>query len=264
MYLFNAKRTLHSVSEEELLALVDIGTREGVIEEHEQEFIENILEFTDTTVEEIMTIEKDIKALEINTTINNAVKFFVNNTFSRIPVYKNTIDDIAGFITVHDILRLTSKAKKVATLSNVRFNSVITVPKTESISKLFREFQRRRQHLAIVVNEHGETVGLVSLEDILEEIVGNIVDEQDREFKKVFKVGDNWEALGEATIEDVNEALGIELNYPEHQTVSLLVLEQLHRFPKKGEKISYCNLVIQVKAMSKKKIEKVLITKLPE
>jgi len=263
MKLFKAKNPIRSMSEEELLALVDIGTREGIIEEHEQEFISNVLDFTDTTVEEIMTLEKNIEALEINTSIRDTVKFFVEHTHTRLPVYKRDINNIMGIITVHDILRLIYQEKPIKTLADLHFNPMVVVPKTKVISKLFKEFQIRRQHLAIVVDEHGDTVGLVTLEDILEEIVGDIIDEQDRELKKVYRIDKNtWEALGDATIERINEELQIELNYPEHQTISLLILEQLHRFPKQGEKILYENLIFQVKAMSHKKIEKVLISKL--
>ena len=119
--------------------------------------------------------------------------------------------------------------------------------------------------MAIVVDEHGETVGLITMEDILEEIVGDIVDEQDKEEKMIRQIGKNeWEVHGEASIEEVNKTLGIELDYPEHQTISLLILERLHRFPKLGEKIAYENLILQVKEMSKKKIESVQIIKLPE
>ncbi|MCK4608006.1 MAG: HlyC/CorC family transporter [Gammaproteobacteria bacterium] len=263
MKIFNAQNPIQSMSEKELLALVDIGTKEGVIEEHEQEFIENVLEFTDTIVAEIMTHEKDIEALSVNTRFQDAVKFFVEHSHSRIPIYKDDIDNIVGVITVHDILRLTCKSDPINSLADFHFNPVVVVPKTKSISKLFQEFQIRRQHLAIVVDEHGETVGIVTLEDILVEIVGDIVDEQDREFKKIYQIGKNcWEAFGEATIEQVNDALDIELDYPEHQTISLLILEQLQRFPKQGEKIGYGDLVLQVKAMGKNRIEKVTITPL--
>jgi putative hemolysin len=263
MKLFKAKNPIRSMSEEELLALVDIGAREGVIEEHEQEFIENVLEFTDTNVEEIMTLEKDIESLPIDTTITEAMDYFVEHSHSRIPVYKESLDNILGIITVHDVLRLMQKATGITKLSEMKLSDPIVVPKTKSISRLFREFQKKRQHLAVVVNEHGETVGLVSLEDILEEIVGDIVDEQDREEKKVYKIAANqWEAQGGATIEEINEALDIDLAYPEHQTISLLVLEDLQRFPLKGEKINYENLIIQAKSMSHNKIEKVVITKI--
>ncbi len=265
MKIFNVKHPIQTMSESELLALVDIGTKEGVIEEHEREFITNVLEFTDTTVDEIMTLEKDIEALDINTSIDDAVKYFVQHSHSRIPVYRGDMNNIEGVAMVHDMLRLLQQKEPVTTLADVRLSPVIVVPKTKSISKLFRELQIRHLHLAIVVDEHGETIGLATLEDILEEIVGEIVDEQDLEFKQIYKVGKNrWEALGGATIEQVNEAMQIELDYPEHQSISLLVLEQLHRFPKEGEKIVYNNLLIQVKAMSKKKIEKVVIMRISE
>ena len=264
MFLMKAKSPIKTMSEEELLAMVDIGTKEGVIEEHEQELIENVLEFTDTKVEEIMTTENDIDALSIEESVKTAARFFTSHSHSRIPVFKGNIDNVVGILTVHDILKIThGDQNSIEKLTEFKFTHPIVVPKTKSIAKLFREFQKRRQHIAIVVDERGHTVGLVTLEDILEEIVGDIVDESDREKSLVSRIGKNeWLATGDATIEEVNEIVGVELNYPEHQTISLLILEKLKGFPNQGERIKYENLEFQVKTMSKKKIEEVLITKL--
>ncbi len=264
MWLLKAQSPIRTMSEEELLAMVDIGTKEGVIEEHEQELIENVLEFTDTKVEEVMTIKGDIEALNINTSIRDAGYFFTTHSHSRIPVFKENLDNVIGILTVHDILKITHTEKHpIEQLVDFKYTHPIVVPKTKSIAKLFREFQKRRQHIAIVVDERGHTVGLVTMEDILEEIVGDIVDESDREEGHITAIGKNeWLATGDATIEEVNEAVGIELDYPEHQTVSLLILEKLEGFPNLGEKIEYESLEFQVKKMSKKKIEEVLITKL--
>ena len=265
MKLFKAKHPIRTITEEELLAMVDIGTKEGVIEEQEQEFIENVLEFTDTSVEEVMTIEKDIEAVQTSMTIQQASHFFVEHSHTRIPVFKGDLNNVIGILTVHDILHLIHNSRGADTLGDIHYQKVIVVPKTKSISKLFREFQKRRQHLAIVVDEHGDTVGLVTMEDILEEIVGDIADEQDREDKGIRNIEKNeWEIDGDAIIEDINEALKIELDYPEHKTIGLLILEKLQRFPRKGEKLEYDNLSIQVKEMGEKKIEKVIINKLPE
>lgn len=259
------KGPLHSVSEEELLAMVDIGTKEGVIEEKEQEMIENVLEFTDTTVQEVMTVKKDMEMLKVTTPMQEVVHYFLEHSHSRIPIYKETIHNMVGVITVHDILKFLHDPGKYQTLEDCKLTHPILVPKTKPISKLFHEFQNRRQHIAIVVDERGETVGLVTMEDILEEIVGDIADEQDLELKLVHSIGKNeWEANGEASIEVINEVVGVDLDYPVHQTISLLILEKLQRFPKLGEKIDYENLILQVKEMSKKKIEKVQITKLPK
>ncbi len=263
MRVFKAQNPISTMSEEELLAMVDIGTQEGVIEEHEQEFIENVLEFTDTSVEEIMTLEKDIENISSDTTIQESAHFFVEHSHSRIPVYKESTDNIIGIVTVHDILRLLHNPKGVQTLADLHYQRVIIVPKTKSINKLFLEFKKRRHHIAMVVDEHGKIVGLVTLEDILEEIVGDIADEQDRDEKSVRSIGKNeWEADGDATIEEINFVVQSEIKYPEHQTISLLILEELHGFPNEGEKIEYDGYEFQVTQMSKKKIEKVNITKL--
>lgn len=263
MRLMKAESPIKSISEEEFLAMVDIGTKEGVIEEHEQEMIENVLEFTDTKVEEVMTAKADMEAIKIDTSIHDARQFFTTHSHSRMPVYKGNLDNIVGILTVHDILKITHAEKPIEKLSDFHFLHPIVVPKTKAIAKLFREFQKRRQHIAIVVDERGHTVGLVTLEDILEEIVGDIVDESDQEKSQITAVGKNeWIVTGKATIEEINEATGVKLNYPEHQSVSLLILEKLQNFPRLGERIEFGKLEFQVKKMSKKKIEEVLITKL--
>jgi CBS domain containing-hemolysin-like protein len=259
------RQSLHSISEEELLAMVDIGTKEGVIAEHEQEMIENVLEFTDTTVEEVMTVKKNMECLDESTSVTDAVHFFLDHTHSRFPVYRKSIHNIVGIVTVHEILEILHNTQKFKTLADCKLKPPIFVPKTKPIAKLFHEFQRRRRHISIVVDERGETVGLITMEDILEEIVGDIVDEYDTEGQMIQSIGKNeWEVDGETTIEGINEALDLELNYPEHQTVSLLILEKLQRFPKIGEKIVFENLILRVKEMGPKTIEKVHITRLPD
>lgn len=263
MHAMKAKSPIKSMSEEEILAMVDIGTKEGVIEEHEQELIENVLEFTETTAEEVMTFKSDIESLNAESSIKEAANFFTTHSHSRIPVFKGNMDNVIGILTVHDILKIIhDESNNAEKIKELKFTHPIVVPKTKSISKLFNEFQKRRQHIAIVVDERGHTVGLVTLEDILEEIVGDIVDEQDLEEDKIKKIGKSeWLASADATIEEVNELLNIELNYPEHHSISLLILEKLQGFPSLGQRIEYENLELQVKKMSKKKIEEVLITK---
>jgi len=262
----NMRQPIHSVSEDELLALVDIGAKEGVIQEHEQELIENVLEFRDTTAEEVMTQKKDMEVLKADTPVEEAAHYFLTHSHTRIPVFHDSINNIIGVVSVHDILKfLYDPRKNKKTLEDFRIKPPIVVPTTKSINSLFREFQNRRQHIAIVVDEHGETAGLITMEDILEELVGEIVDEQDREEKKVRRIGKNeWVASGEAEIDEVNQTCESNLNFPEHDTVSLLILEKLHRFPKLGEKVIFENLIFQVKQMSPKKIETVIITKVPE
>lgn len=267
MRTLNAKSPMQSMSEEEILAMVDIGTQEGVIEEDEQELIENVLEFSDTIVEEVMTVRDNIEAMPANTTVREAAQFFVEHSHSRIPVYEKNLDNIIGIITVHDVLHLThhekdSTAKK---LKELHFNAPIIVPKTKAIDKLFRKFQFTRKHIAIVVDERGKTVGLVTMEDIIEEIMGEIADEQDQDLKKIHKLEKNkWEADPEATIQEMDEALDIEFDYPEHQTISLLILEELQGFPKEGQSIEKSGILFEVKKMSKKRIEKVHLAKMSQ
>jgi CBS domain containing-hemolysin-like protein len=187
----------------------------------------------------------------------------MEHSHSRIPVYKEDLDHIIGIITVHDILRLTNKTKSVSELGDLHYQDFIVVPKTKSINKLFLEFKKRRQHIAIVVDEHGRTVGLVTLEDILEEIVGEIADEQDKEVTRITPIGKNeWEVSGETTIEELNGAIDMEIDFPVHKTVSLLILEILQGFPRLGERIDFQGVSLQVKSMGKNRIDKVIVSKI--
>lgn len=265
MRLLKAKNPISSVSEEELLAMVDIGTQEGVIEEDEQELIENVLEFSDTVAEEVMTIRDDIECMEAHTTIAQAAQFFIDHSHSRIPVYEGDLDNVIGILTVHDILNLTHNGQEnlQKKLKELHFNPPIIVPKTKPINKLFEALKHARKHIAIVVDERGKTLGLVTMEDIIEEIVGDIVDEQDRERSDIHRIEKNkWEANSEATIEELNEALDVELDYPEHQTISLLLLEKLQGFPKEGEFLEYDNVRFEVKKMGRRKIDLMTLSKL--
>ena len=263
MKIMKARSPITSMSEEEILAMVDIGTQEGVIEEQEQELIENVLEFTETTVEEVMTVRSDIECLSAESNLKEAAQFFTSHSHSRIPVFKDSLDNVLGILTVHDLLKLIHREQQPGTLNELKYQAVILVPKTKPISKLFEEFQKRRQHIAIVVDEHGHTVGLVTMEDILEEIVGDIADEQDLEENLIHKIGKNeWLVDADITIEEINETLGMELDYPEHHSLGLLILEEVQGFPSLGQKIRFQGLELQVKKMSKKKIEEVLISKL--
>jgi len=265
MLIFKVTHPMKSTSEEELLAMVNIGTEEGVFAMEERELIENVLEFSDTSVEEVMTIEKDMEVLPSDTSIKEAIQFFIDHTHSRIPVYKNNIDNIIGVLTIHDILKFIHNNTEIKTLTDIDYAEFIVVPKTKPIRELFNEFNIRRKHIAIVVNELGQTIGLVSIEDILEELVGDITDEQDREKKNIYRLDSStWELRGDTTIDEINQAVGTDLSYPGHKNISLLVLELLKRFPKEGEKMTYENLELQIKKMGKNKIEKIIITKISE
>lgn len=251
------------VTEDELKAFVSIGAEEGAIERGEQELIENVLEFSDTRVEEIMVPRVNIQALPSESTIREAADFIVEHHHSRIPVYEETIDNIVGMITIKDVLQNWHKNEMDLPLKKIKLLRPLKVPVSKKIDDLFHEFQKRRMHLAIVLDEHGGTAGLITLEDILEELVGEIVDEFDTEEKPgLIKIGHTEvEATGKTLIENINEALNIEIPCPPHRSVSYFITEKLGRFPKRGEILEEEDFVLTVDEMDKHTIQKVTIEK---
>ncbi len=235
------------VTEDELKAMVTIGVEEGEFEKRERELIENVLEFTDTRVEEIMTPRVEIEALPESTSVKEAADFIVSHGYSRIPVYRKTIDHIVGVVTINEVLAAMHNDEDAKTLKQIDPTKAFKVPHSMPINRLFHLFQKERSHMAIVLDEHSGTAGLITLEDVLEEIVGEIIDESDIDEAHYKKISDNTIlASGKAVLEDLSEELGIVFPEPEHKTISYLVVEKLGRFPHKGEIIKFDKFEIKV------------------
>ncbi|EKD93957.1 MAG: protein of unknown function DUF21 [uncultured bacterium] len=258
--LFGRSGSESNVTEDELKAFVSIGAEEGAIERNEQELIENVLEFSDTRVEEIMVPRVEIQALPQTATLRDAADFIVEHHHSRIPVYEGTIDNVIGVITVKDVLSHVHRGELEKPLSTLKLLRPVKVPVSKKLNELFNEFQKRRMHLAIVLDEHGGTAGLITLEDVLEEIVGEIVDEFDEEeVPHLMKIGRmEVEATGKTPIFEINEALDIEIPW-DNKSISYYITEKLGRFPKQGEILEEKNFTITVDQMDKLKIEKLTI-----
>lgn len=253
----------HTVTEGELVAMLRIGTEEGTIEKHERELIENVLEFNDIKVEEVMTPRVRIEALDSEMTIQEAVKFCIKHSHSRLPVYEESVDKIIGVLPVKDLLHYFDKYSAKKKIRNLKLAIPLEVPLSKKINKLFNEFQRKHVHMAIVIDEFGGTAGLVTLEDLLEEIVGEIVDEFDIEEKTIEVVDENTIIVkGNALVEDVNDFFKIKFSENERDTVNTMLVEHLHRFPRKGEKISFPDVRVFVLQMRKNLVGTVKITKI--
>jgi len=250
------------VSEEEIKAIIDIGAEEGSILKAEKELLKNVLQFNDIHVEEVMTPRVSVDALPIESTLQEAVDFVIHKSHSRIPVYKDTIDNIVGIITIKDVLIMSEKYHTNKKLENVELKKPIVVPVSKKIDVLFREFQYARTHLAIVIDEYGGTAGIVTLEDLLEEIVGEIIDESDieempiKELSKKEIITNGLTKLG-----DINDYLHIHINGNSKEPISAFILDTLNRFPKEGEIINISKVAIKVLKMHNNKIVKVSIEK---
>ena len=251
------------VTEEEIKMMVDQGEENGTIEEEEKELINNVFEFNDITVSEIMTHRTDIFAVDINMSPSELLEEIIKDDckHSRIPVYEETIDEIKGVLYVKDILKNINK--KTFKIKNI-VKEVYFVSQNKLINELFKELQKNKKHMAIIVDEYGGTAGLITMEDIIEEIVGDIFDEFDDIEEEYEKIDDKTYILsGSMPIYDVNKLL--ESNIPEgdYDTLSGYLQEELGRIPTEEENpiIETEELVFKIEEYEDKRILKVKVYK---
>lgn len=224
-----------TVTEEEIRMMVDVGEEKGSIKEEEKELINNVFEFNDKVVSEIMTHRMDIYAIDIESDVDDILQDLDEYKYSRIPVYEESIDNIVGMLFVKDLLANINKKEKVK-ISNL-LREAYFVSENKLINELFRDLQRNKHQLAIVLDEYGGTSGLVTMEDILEELVGNIFDEYDEEEKEFEKIDDNTFMIsGSVSIHDLRKILGVEIPEGEYDTLSGYLIELLGRIPSDDEK----------------------------
>lgn len=228
-----------AVTEEEIKEWIDVGKEEGAIESGEQEMLYSVLEFGDTTAREIMTPRVDVTAIEDTTGFDEAVKVFSETGFSRIPVYHDQIDHITGILNVKDVFSAMTATKKPS-IREIMYDPTF-VPETKKIDDLLKELQIHRVQMAIVIDEYSSVVGIVTVEDILEELVGDIMDEHDREEPDVQKLSEGVYVVdAQMWVEDINEQLGIGLPVDEaYETIGGLVIDRLGHIPlHPGEKVA--------------------------
>ena len=247
-----------NVTEEEIRMMVDVGEEKGTIQEEEKEMINNVFEFNDKVVSEIMVPRNKIFALDIDMTISEVIeKLSVDMRYSRIPVYDETMDNIKGIIYIKDIL-LSNKNKNSKIKSLVK--EAYFVSETKRVNELFQELRKDKKQIAIVLDEYGGTAGMVTMEDILEEIVGEIYDEYDKETDK-FKKIDNNTFLFDASIAlyDVEKFLDIEIEDDDVDTLAGYLIKKLDRIPKDGEKpiVETEKVTYKIENVKNRKITKV-------
>jgi len=224
-----------TVTEEEIRMMVDVGQEKGAIAEEEKEMINNVFELNDIAVSEIMVHRTDIYALAMNMTIAEAIEELTeDDRYSRIPIYDETIDEIKGIVHIKDLL-LTTKNKNSKLKSIAK--EAYFVSETKMIDELFNELRKNKKQIAIVIDEYGGTAGLVTMEDILEEIVGDIYDEYDDEEEWVKKIDENTYLLdGNVSIHDLEKILEIDIPEGDYDTLSGYLIEELGRIPKEKER----------------------------
>ncbi|TYT21138.1 HlyC/CorC family transporter [Dictyoglomus thermophilum] len=248
---------------DEFLTLVNVGEKEGIIEKEEKELISNVLEFTDTEVHEIMVPRIDMVCVSVDSPLKEVWKKIIEEGHSRIPVYEGSIDNIVGIVHAKDVLKALAEKDPNVKIKDI-LRDVIYVPENMKINELFNEMRKKKAHLAIVVDEYGGTAGLVTLEDVLEELVGEIEDEYDKEENKFNFLDENTLIVdAKMNIYELNDILeetwGITLPETEYDTLGGLILDLLNRVPSRGEQIDLGDLIIVIESVRRQRIEKVKI-----
>jgi CBS domain containing-hemolysin-like protein len=250
--------------EEEIEAFIDVGTEEGLLEEGEGRLIRGVLEFGDRLVREVMTPRTAIVAVEEGTTMGELRRIVVQAKHSRLPVYRGTLDEVVGLVTVRDLLEAQERLPADAAISPL-IRPAHFVPETKRVADLLRELQRRRSHLAIIVDEYGGTAGLVTIEDLVEEIVGEIQDEHEPEEEMLRPDPDGALLVtGGADVERVAEALGVDRPEGEFETVGGFIFAVLGRVPRRGESFVHGDLAVEVLEADRRRIQRARIRRLRE
>lgn len=258
------------VTEEEIISMVNEGHEQGVLLENEAEMIHNIFEFGDKEAKDIMTHRKNIAALDGNRTFEEAIGFMIEKRYSRFPVYLESIDNIIGVLHIKEALFNSQKQELMKTpIREIEglVHEVSFIPETRNINALFQEMQSAKSHMVIVVDEYGQTAGLVAMEDILEEIVGNIFDEHDEEDRFIEKREDGTYLMnGMTPLEEVEEVLALDLEEADFDTLNGLLISLIGHIPAEGERVDveYKSYRFEVLAVEDKIIQSVLVSAVKE
>ena len=229
----NPKDIEENVTEEEIIMMVSEGHEQGVIEASEAEMISNIFKFDDKEVSDIMTHRRHICAVDCSLSLSEAAEIMARERYSRYPVFENDTDNIIGILHLKDVMRLIVSGETDASIKEVMRKPVF-VPDTQNINSLFREMQAKKMHMAIVVDEYGQSCGLVAMEDILEEIVGNILDEYDPDEDNIQIIGGAYLMKGLTPLEDITRTLGITFD-DNFETLNGLLISKLEHIPQNNE-----------------------------
>ncbi|HVP91149.1 MAG TPA: hemolysin family protein [Terriglobales bacterium] len=251
----------HEASDEEIETFIDEATEEGIIDKGEDELLRSVVEFGDTVVREIMTSRVNMVCIRKDATIDNLKDLIIREKYSRIPVYKDRLDNVEGVVMAKDLLEYADEKHKAQPIEAL-VRPVAFVPESMPVPDLLKAFQRSKQKLAVVVDEHGGVSGLVTMEDVVEEIVGEIQDEYDTEEAQVVENGPlDYTVSGAAEVEELEELFDVELAEDDFITVGGLIAHTLGRLPQKGEKLTVKGLEVEVLDVDQKRIKKLRIRK---
>jgi CBS domain containing-hemolysin-like protein len=251
------------ITEQELRASAEVASSEGEIEEEEKELIHSIFEFGDTIAREVMVPRPDIIACEDDCTLRDIQTLMLEHGYSRIPVFHEDLDDVVGIVFAKDVLRALHEGRMDAPLADI-VRPAHFVPESKKAADLLKEMQKEKFHQAMVADEYGSVTGIVSLEDLLEELVGEIADEYDVEEPEMVPMGDGvYRVSGKTSIDDVNEMLEVQLPDEEWDTVGGLVLDIFGKIPNAGDEEEFQGLRFRAEEVNGRRIATVVISRIP-
>lgn len=251
---------------DDIEALMDVGEAEGIIEEEERELIQSAIEFGDTRVGEVMTPRTEIVALPSTATVRQARDTIIETRHSRLPVYRDQIDNIEGIVYVRDLLPLLSLGKSDSPITPF-IRPVYFVPETKPVAKQLQEMQKARTYMSIVIDEYGGVAGLVTVEDILEEIVGEIEDEDisGQELEEITQAGEGtYEVFGSTEIGKIERLFDMEIEADDFTTIAGLVIAEKGSLPRPGEHLQLRGLEVEVLDADEKRIGRLRVRRMPE
>ena len=251
-------RKPQTLTEEELITFVEVVEEEGEIKEEEKELIHNIFEFDDTNASEIMTPRADMFVVQVDQPLNT--EEIIDSGFSRIPVIEDSIDQVIGILHIKDLFMHMARGDTIFDVKKIMRRPYF-VPENKKLDTLLHQFKKTKNHMAIIVDEHGGVSGLITLEDALEEIVGEIADETDKDEQHIIALKQKaWQVMGKSDIDEVNESIGMNIpDSPAYDTFSGYVLDQIGRIPQEKEEIPLGQFVITVKEMDGNRIREYIV-----
>ena len=247
--IIGIKKTQPTITEDELKSIVQMGEEEGAINELERTMIHRIFEFDDIPISEVMTNKTEMVMINGKAKIKDVLSINQKKQFTRLPVYEKSRENIVGVLHVKDMMPYLKASKQNVTVDKLMRNPLF-VPESKKLDSLLRLFQKSKEHMAIVVNEHGSIVGLITIEDVLEEIVGEIMDETDRVDPTIAKLNKkSWIVKGKTDVEELNEKLGMDIEDVQAGTLNGFIQEQTGKIPREGDTIDYGRFTIIVQRM---------------
>ena len=237
--------------------MVGVSEEGGVLEEEEKEMTFNVFEFGDLQVKDVMIQRVDIVAVNVDVTYDEILDVIKQEQFSRIPVYNETIDDIVGVLNIKDLLFISDEDKKNFDIKKFMRDPFYTF-EFKKVMELFAEMKKSRNHISIVLDEYGGTVGIATIEDLVEEVVGEIEDEYDQEEKEIQCINEKEYMLeGSTRLHDIKDIIGLDLESDEFDSIGGLIIGELGRFPEEKEEVTYNNIKFIVEEVDKNRIKKV-------